>query len=320
MNGIMGMNAILLRTELSVEQQECAIAIRDSAEALLTVINDILDVSKLEAGRIELEVIDFDLADTVEATVALLGPKAHEKGIDLAVFVDSAARSGFRGDPTRLRQVLFNLVGNAIKFTSKGAVLVEVGMPANSRDSTPRVRFEVTDTGIGMSEAVLANLFQKFNQADSSITRRFGGTGLGLAISRQLVALMGAVEIYAVFGPAPASPAAEAPVKLCVWDVLGGLAEALGVKLSVPVPPVAVAMLAVSGLPAASMISMVLVPVWITETFGSGPLGGVIAASMAAAMVAEEAFAGSAAVVKLTPSMVPESLSPAAEAPLMLWV
>jgi len=191
MNGIMGMNTILLRTELSVEQQECAIAIRDSAEALLTVINDILDVSKLEAGRIELEVIDFDLADTVEATVTLLGPKAHEKGIDLAVFVDSAARSGFRGDPTRLRQVLFNLVGNAIKFTSKGGVLVEVSVPADLPDSTPRVRFEVTDTGIGMSEAVLANLFQKFNQADSSITRRFGGTGLGLAISRQLVALMG---------------------------------------------------------------------------------------------------------------------------------
>jgi signal transduction histidine kinase/CheY-like chemotaxis protein/PAS domain-containing protein len=191
MNGIMGMNAILLRTELTLEQQECAAAIRDSAEALLTVINDILDVSKLEAGKIELEVIDFDLVDTVEAAVALLGPKAHEKGIDLAVFVDGSARSGFRGDPTRLRQVLLNLVGNAIKFTSKGGVLVEVTMPPSSLDRTPRVRFEITDTGIGMSEAVRANLFQKFNQADNSITRRFGGTGLGLAISRQLVEMMG---------------------------------------------------------------------------------------------------------------------------------
>jgi signal transduction histidine kinase/DNA-binding response OmpR family regulator len=191
MNGIMGMNSILLRTELTLEQQECAVAIRDSAEALLTVINDILDVSKLEAGRIELEVIDFDLADTVEAAVGLLGPKAHERGIDLAVFVDSSARAGFRGDPTRLRQVLLNLVSNAIKFTSKGGVLVEAAMPATSLDSTPRVRFEITDTGIGMSEAVRANLFQKFTQAASSITRRFGGTGLGLAISRQLVELMG---------------------------------------------------------------------------------------------------------------------------------
>jgi CheY-like chemotaxis protein len=187
----MGMNGLLLQTALSPEQRECAIAVRDSADALLTVINDILDVSKLEAGKVDLEEIDFDLVDTVESAVGLLGPKAHEKSIELAVFIDPAARVGFRGDPTRIRQVLMNLVGNAIKFTDRGGVSVEVSMRPRGDDQFNRLRFEVTDTGMGMSEEVRGNLFEKFTQADSSITRRFGGTGLGLAISKQLVELMG---------------------------------------------------------------------------------------------------------------------------------
>lgn len=190
MNGIVGMNEILLQSALSAEQRECAIAIRDSAEALLGVVNDILDISKLEAGRAELERIDFDLVDVVESAVALLSPRAHEKRIELSAFVDPAARSGFQGDPGRLRQVLLNLIGNAIKFTDTGGVSVEVSLHAPA-EGLPVLHFEVTDTGIGIAPAARAQLFEKFTQADSSISRRFGGTGLGLAICREIVALMG---------------------------------------------------------------------------------------------------------------------------------
>jgi signal transduction histidine kinase/DNA-binding response OmpR family regulator len=204
MNGILGMNAILLGSHLSEEQRECGIAVRESAEALLAVINDILDISKLEAGRFEMETIDFELVELIEGAAALLAPWAREKGIVLSTFIAPGARRGFRGDPTRLRQVVLNLVGNAIKFTDVGGVTVTVTLlpatlasPGASTGSTTngepvaRVRVEVVDSGPGIPEKIGARLFEPFAQADSSISRRFGGTGLGLAICRQLVELMG---------------------------------------------------------------------------------------------------------------------------------
>ena len=192
MNGVLGMTGLLLDTPLDDEQRKCAETVRESGEALLTIVNDILDISKLDSGSFKLETIDFDLVNTVESAISLMSAKAQEKDIDLGVFVDLAARGVYRGDPTRLRQILLNLVGNAIKFTEKGGVSVQVTVYKIEDRETglSHLRFEVKDSGIGIPENVCARLFQKFSQADSSVTRRYGGTGLGLAICKQLVEAM----------------------------------------------------------------------------------------------------------------------------------
>ncbi|MEA1672598.1 response regulator [Nitrospirillum sp. BR 11163] len=190
MNGVMGMVQLLLESPLTADQAAYATIIRDSADALLSIINDILDVSKLEAGRVELEEVPFALADVTAGVLAILEPRARDKGIRLETMVVGAAPGHYRGDPFRLRQVLLNLVGNAVKFTEKGSVTLEVEVGI-AKDGLVPLHFAVRDTGIGISAPAQAQLFRKFGQADTSISRRFGGSGLGLAISQRLVALMG---------------------------------------------------------------------------------------------------------------------------------
>ena len=189
MNAVLGFVELVLDTELSVEQRRALELVRSSSEALLTILNDILDYSKIEAEHLELETIPFDLPKVVHATANLLAVRAREKHLELTVDVTPDVPHLVRGDPTRVRQVLMNLIGNAIKFTEQGEVAVSA-VVAGGDTNRASVRFRVRDTGIGISEDQLASIFREFSQADASMTRRYGGTGLGLAISRKLVALM----------------------------------------------------------------------------------------------------------------------------------
>ena len=197
MNGVLGMNALLMESELDDKQRKFAESVQTSAEVLLGVINDILDISKLEAGRVTIEGVAFDLEDMVESVIELMAPRGAEKGLEIGADIQPGLRRRFEGDPVRIQQVLLNLIGNAIKFTDRGTVSLDISEITVDR-STPavpgapvRLRFAVADSGIGIAPEDQDRLFRKFSQADGTITRRFGGTGLGLAICKQLVELMG---------------------------------------------------------------------------------------------------------------------------------
>ena len=227
MNGVLGMVELLLDTELSAEQREYAATAKRSAGLLLTIIDDILDLSKIEAGRLEVAWVPFDLRAALREIGELLAPRARAKGLEFATCYPEGVPSHFVGDPTRIRQILLNLAGNAVKFTAKGRVRVAVTV-ADAGEGRAAIGLEVADTGIGIAPEVQERLFCRFSQADASTTRKYGGTGLGLAISRHLIELMhGRIGVESTLGagarfwceltlpvaevPLAAAPAAPAP-------------------------------------------------------------------------------------------------------------
>jgi two-component system, sensor histidine kinase and response regulator len=200
MNGVFGMTDLLMRTKLDDRQKKLLGTINESAKSLLTIINDILDLSRIESGKLELDIHEFSTRDIIERATELLASQSHKKGLELSVFVDKDVPFSTKGDSGRIKQVLLNILGNALKFTQYGEIAVRVTRAGGS-DTSSRIRFEVRDTGIGIDAAVLDKLFDPFTQAESSISRRFGGTGLGLSISRHLVELMGGkIELKSTLG------------------------------------------------------------------------------------------------------------------------
>ncbi|MGI9145697.1 MAG: PAS domain S-box protein, partial [Chloroflexota bacterium] len=234
MNGVIGMTGLLMDTPLTPRQFEYADAVRRSGEALLIIINDILDFSKIEAGKLELELARVNVQETVEDVLELLAQQAHSNGLELAALNDPGVPPGMLGDPSRIRQVLLNLVANAVKFTQHGEVVVRTHLEDHVPGETATVRFDVTDTGIGFSQETAARLFQSFSQADSSTTRKYGGTGLGLAICKALVQQMGGTIgadseagrgstfwfTVRLMGPATATPKSTAVAELVGLRVL----------------------------------------------------------------------------------------------------
>ncbi|MDH3237576.1 MAG: response regulator [Deltaproteobacteria bacterium] len=190
MNGVLGMTELLLQGDLPPEHRRCVEVVRRSGEGLLDIINDILDFSRIEAGKIELDDIPFDIGEAVEDVLELLAERARSNEVELAAQVEQDVPSALKGDPSRLRQILINLVGNAVKFTSEGEVVVRATLDAQDEESVT-VRFTIRDTGIGIPKEAQKKIFESFSQADGSTTRQYGGTGLGLTISKQLVKMMG---------------------------------------------------------------------------------------------------------------------------------
>ncbi|KAF0186100.1 MAG: sensor histidine kinase/response regulator [Hyphomonadaceae bacterium] len=195
MNGVIGVADALARTELNSQQQALVAIIKESGDTLLTLLNDVLDLAKIESGRMELERINFNVVDVVRSSEAIFSARAQEKGLSFSVSIEIDENTWCVGDPTRLRQILFNLISNAIKFTDEGEVNVQVGNEATNNDEA-LIKFTISDTGIGMDEAGVLRLFEKFSQADVSTTRKFGGSGLGLSICREFATLMnGKIEV-----------------------------------------------------------------------------------------------------------------------------
>ena len=226
MNGVLGMNELLLKTELRENQRRYAQTAYHSAESLLSIINDILDFSKIEAGKLELEERDFNLRDLVQHVAELFAEHAHQKQLEIAYRLGEGVPSVVRGDATRVRQVLTNLVNNAIKFTEHGEVIVEIDQhiaPNSDALATAAesiwLEFRVRDTGVGISQSVISQIFDAFTQADSSTTRRFGGTGLGLSIARSLVELMGGkISVHSEVDRG-SSFSFVVPIKVARWDL-----------------------------------------------------------------------------------------------------
>ncbi len=200
LNAILGMTELLLETVMGNDQREYLEMVHQSSESLLTLINDILDFSKIEAGKLELENHSFNLRDRLGDTMRSLAVRAHAKGLELAISIDHRIPGRLVGDISRIRQVIVNLVSNAIKFTEAGEVLLDLSQLEQLSDAV-RIRFSVEDTGIGIPPEKLNRVFQEFEQADSSTTRKYGGSGLGLAIGSRLVALMGGeLKVESVLG------------------------------------------------------------------------------------------------------------------------